>query len=602
MLTMIKEERRLWALQQLNLLDTSPAEGFDRITRTAAQLFGVPSSAISLTDVDRQWFKSRVGVDVAQLPRQSAPCSQVAENCDIVVLPDLLADATYRNSDLARSGARFYAGAPLVTRDGLGLGALCVVGPHPRQVSNAEISSLRDLAAMVMAQIELQHAFGRIDPLSGLPNRTQFLEDLSDLSKDAPMRQERLIVLVDLADPDQLQHVMRAAGVAYLDELVREAALALTAVTKGLVQAYHVSTTQFAFVSGPGMEPARYLRLLERLLAEVRADSKAQFVATTSVGVAPFMVSITPPQDALRQAHSAAQDARFTASKIGMYSYEQDARERRRFQLTNAFGQALAAGGQLRLAYQPRINLRTGKACGAEALLRWTHPVMGDVSPAEFIPFIESTSLARTVTEWVLEEACRQLASWRLANRLLRISINVTATNICEPDFCTQVLTALGRHRLPASCLELELTETAVMTDRGQALLQLQALDQAGVRLAVDDFGTGYSSLAYLQKLPVHVVKIDQSFVRTMSRDAKQASLVRAMIALCHDLGYSVVAEGVEDHQAALLLRTERCDEAQGYLFARPMESKELELWLDQSKGSAVPLVSLVEPRAACVG
>ena len=602
MLTTAQEERRLWALRQLNLLDTSPAEGFDRITRTAAQLFDVPSSAISLTDVDRQWFKSRVGVDVAQLPRKSAPCSQIAESCEVLVLPDLLADETYRDSDLARSGARFYAGAPLTTRDGFGLGALCVVGPQPRAVSDAELASLRDLAAMVMAQIELQHAFGRIDPLSGLPNRTQFLEDLSDLSRDAPADEERFLVVVDMADSDQLQHVMRAAGVSYLDDLVREAAQALTAVMKGLVQAYHVSTTQFAFLSGPGMEEMRYLRLLERLLADVRAESKARFVATASVGVAPFVASTTSPQDALRQAHSAAQDARLTTSKVAMYSCEQDVRERRRFQLVNAFGQALDVGGQLRLVYQPRIDLVTGQACGAEALLRWSHPLLGDVSPAEFIPFVESTSLARATTAWVLEEACRQLARWRSEGRLLKLSINVTATNICEPGFCGEVLTTLVRHGLPASCIELELTETAVMTDRGQAMLQLEALDRAGVRLAIDDFGTGYSSLAYLQKLPVHVIKIDQSFVRWMSQDPRQASLVRAMIGLCHDLGYSVVAEGVEDQRAADLLREGGCDEAQGYLFARPMEPEGFERWLAQAGPAATRLASLVEPVAVRVG
>ncbi|MWP67892.1 EAL domain-containing protein, partial [Escherichia coli] len=141
----------------------------------------------------------------------------------------------------------------------------------------------------------------------------------------------------------------------------------------------------------------------------------------------------------------------------------------------------------------------------------------------------------------------------------LKLSINVTATNICEPGFCGEVLATLVRHGLPASCIELELTETAVMTDRGQAMLQLKALDRAGVRLAIDDFGTGYSSLAYLQKLPVHVVKIDQSFVRWMSQDPRQASLVRAMIGLCHDLGYGVVAEGVEDQRAADLLREGGC-------------------------------------------
>lgn len=172
------EDARLGALRQLNLLDTGPSESFDRITRMASQIFGLPISAVSLTDRDRQWFKSRVGVEHRSIPRDKAPCAQVAESARPVLIPDLLADEVYANSVLADQGVRFYAGAPLVTREGFGLGALCVLGTEPRTASDAEMAALGDLAEMVMSQIELQHAFGRIDPLSGLPNRTQFLDDL----------------------------------------------------------------------------------------------------------------------------------------------------------------------------------------------------------------------------------------------------------------------------------------------------------------------------------------------------------------------------------------------------------------------------------------
>ena len=160
------ESARLDALRQLNLLDTPPSESFDRITRMASQIFGLPIAAVSLTDKDRQWFKSRVGVAHQSIPRDRAPCAQVAEHREPVVVEDLRADACYAQSVLAGTGARFYAGAPLITREGHGLGALCVIGVEPRTVTELEMSALRDLAAMVMAQIELQHAFGRIDPTS----------------------------------------------------------------------------------------------------------------------------------------------------------------------------------------------------------------------------------------------------------------------------------------------------------------------------------------------------------------------------------------------------------------------------------------------------
>lgn len=209
------EQQRLAALRELNLLDTPPSESFDRITRMASQLFNLPMAAVSLTDNDRQWFKSRVGLDHMQIPREKAPCSVCAGSGDVLVVPDLLADKEYRDSSLAASGIRFYAGAPLVTRDGFGLGAMCVVGTESREVTEREIAGLKDLAAMVMAQIELQHAFGRVDPLSGLLNRNQFVEDLEDLARDHPGEQ-RFAVLVDLVGVTQLTEALRVMGPSYI--------------------------------------------------------------------------------------------------------------------------------------------------------------------------------------------------------------------------------------------------------------------------------------------------------------------------------------------------------------------------------------------------
>ena len=177
-MTIHDEDARLDALHQLNLLDTPASESFDRITRMASHIFGLPISAVSLTDRDRQWFKSRVGVEHGSIPRDRAPCAAVAESTEMLVVPDLLADTRYATSVLAEQGVRFYAGAPLVTREGFGLGALCVLGTEPRAATPAEMTALNDLAQMVMSQIELQHAFGRIGPLSVLPNRPQFLDDL----------------------------------------------------------------------------------------------------------------------------------------------------------------------------------------------------------------------------------------------------------------------------------------------------------------------------------------------------------------------------------------------------------------------------------------
>ena len=351
-----KEEARLGALHQLGLLDTSPSEAFDRITRMAGQIFALPIAAVSLTDFDRQWFKSRIGVDHWSMPRNKAPCAQVTESCGAVVVPDLLEHPCYRDSPLAHKGVRFYAGAPLTTSDGFCLGAMCVLGLEPRQASESEMASLTDLAAMVMAQIELQHAFGRIDPLSGLANRIQFVEDLEDLARDCP-GERRFAVLLDLASPDQLSNAVRVMGPAYLDDMVAESARAIRSAIGSSRTAYYVAATQFVLLAPSDAEEQPYVATLTEWLKKVRGSSDSRFVTTTAIGVVPFALGEVKPRDLLRMAHSTAQNARDSEAKVSVYSADQDVAHRRRFTLLNAFGTALEGLDQLKLFYQPRIDL-----------------------------------------------------------------------------------------------------------------------------------------------------------------------------------------------------------------------------------------------------
>ncbi len=574
-----KEEARLGALHQLGLLDTSPSEAFDRITRMAGQLFDLPIAAVSLTDFDRQWFKSRVGVDHWSIPRNKAPCAQVAESSGAVVVPDLLDDPCYRDSPLAHKGVRFYAGAPLTTSDGFCLGAMCVLGLEPRQASESEMASLSDLAAMVMAQIELQHAFGRIDPLSGLANRIQFVEDLEDLARDCP-GERRFAVLLDLASPDQLSNAVRVMGPAYLDDMVAESARAIRSAIGSSRTAYYVAATQFALLAPSDAEEQPYIATLTEWLKKVRGSSDSRFVTTTAIGVVPFALGEVKPRDLLRMAHSTAQNARDAEAKVSVYSADQDVAHRRRFTLLNAFGTALEGSDQLKLFYQPRIDLASGTCVGAEALLRWTHPTLGPISPGEFIALVEQTSMIKATTARVLDIALTQLAAWRDAGLDLKLSVNVSAANLLEHDFVGRVVAGLAEHSLAPGSLELEITESAIMKDAGQGLAVLEAVAAAGLRLAIDDFGTGYSSLSYLQRLPAQIVKIDQSFMRDLVADERKHVLVETMISLSHDLGYRVVAEGVETRTVLDILERAHCDEAQGYLFGRPMEPSDFTTWL----------------------
>ena len=585
------EASRLDALHQLKLLDTPASESFDRITRMASQIFGLPVAAVSLTDHDRQWFKSRVGVDHCSIPRDKAPCAEVAESTRPLVIEDFLDDAYYADSPLGRAGTRFYAGAPLVTNAGYGLGALCVLGTEPRAASPAELTALTDLAAMVMAQIELKHAFGRIDPVSGMPTRNQFREDLMDLARDHA-GERYFAVVVDLAREDQIGRITRVMGTARVDQLVHEAAQSLRAALGPERSAYQVGTAQFAFVSMPDVEQTAYLELLQSSFETMRASSSARFVTNIAIGVRSFIAGAVSADDVIRGATSAAQDARSTEGSIASYSLARDVEHRRQYGLLQDFGAALESGDELRLVYQPRIELATGRCIGAEALLRWRHPRLGDVSPAEFIPIIEQTSLARPTTQWVLDTALDQLATWNDTGRGITLSVNISAANLSEADLIERIEAGLNRRRLLFSCLEIELTESAIMDHPDQALDMLRRFEAAGVCLAIDDFGTGHSSLAYLQRLPAQVLKIDQTFVRDLTEAAgPDFVLVETMIGLAHKLGYRVVVEGVETGEAAVILKELGCEQAQGFWFARPMEADRFVAWLSDRRVDA-PLMS----------
>lgn len=444
--------------------------------------------------------------------------------------------------------------------------------------------ALTDLAAMVMAQIELQHAFGRIDPVSGLPTRTQFRDDLIDLARDLPGK-ERFAVVVDLARDDQVSKMTRVLGSGRVDEMVREAALALCEALEPTRSLYRVGATQFAFLSPAGVEQTAYMRMLQTEFEQLRALSSVRFVTSIAVGVRPFTLGAVSADDVLRGAVSAAQDARSIDGAISLYSASRDSEHRRQYGLLQDFGAALEATDQLRLVFQPRIDLATRRCVGAEALLRWRHPTLGEISPAEFIPLVEQTSLARAVTQWVLDAALDQLSSWTARDIGLSLSINISAANLAEADLIQRIQLGLLKRNLRSDQLEIELTESAIMDHPDQALAMLQELATAGTCVAIDDFGTGQSSLAYLQRLPAQVVKIDQAFVRDLIQNhGPDFVLVETMISLGHKLGYRVVAEGVETPEAAAILASAGCEEAQGFLFARPMDAMQLERWMAGSR------------------
>lgn len=572
------ESDRLRALLDLDLLDTSPSESFDRITRMASQIFDVPIAAVSLTDKDRQWFKSRVGGG-PQIPRDKAPCAEVTRMGDVLVVADISKDSRFQGGILDRQGMRFYAGAPLTTRDGFTLGAMCVLDSKPRTLSEDQARLLTDLAAMVMAQVELQHSLGRIDPASGLPNRNQLTEDLEDMARGA-QGQERVAILVDLVGPASLRDVMRIYGPSHVDTLVKAAVTESRARLRPGANLYHVGATQFASVlAGSTADEVR--ASIRNHYRDIVATVDPEFMKYEPVvGIMPFRLGEATASQLLRAAHAAAYDARESGQRAGIYSQSIDEKHHRRISIVEAFKTALSTPGSLSLVYQPRIDLRSGRCTSVEALLRWVDPELGQVSPGEFIPIVETTDLAGPLTDWVVEHALAQASYWRSANLDVQVSVNVSPANLEENQFAEQLAAVLDRHGLAGNAIEIEFTESALIRNKATILKNLARIHALGVVCAIDDFGTGYSSFAYLKDIPAQVIKIDQAFMKDIVEGGQNSALVRGMISMAQDLGLRVVAEGVETQAAMEVLREANCDEAQGYFIAHPLTPSGFEYWL----------------------
>ena len=316
-------------------------------------------------------------------------------------------------------------------------------------------------------------------------------------------------------------------------------------------------------------------QLLNSLGAPFNLD-RHEFYMSASIGISLFPGDAVTLEQVLRNADSALSKAKSNGREgYAFYTQELTESARQRIELISALHHALE-NHELRVYYQPLHDLANGELIGAEALVRWQHPQRGLIAPGEFIPIAEDCGLIGAIDAWVLEHACRQMALWqRQPQRPRFVAVNVSSRVFGKGLLDRQVAEVLAATGLNPACLELEVTESAVMDDPDAALLLLGNLRALGIRLAIDDFGTGYSSLARLKRLPVHKLKLDQSFVRGLPHDSDDAAIARAVIALGHSLNLKVLAEGIEEPGQLAFLREQGCDFGQGYLFGRPQPATE---------------------------
>lgn len=420
---------------------------------------------------------------------------------------------------------------------------------------------------------------GRTDHVTLLPNRVRFLSDFPAYMERA---EPQALVLLTLADAKHFNDLLRALGHSYAEDFARAGATRLAQLLPEDTQIYHVSVLSFAFfVPDPGN--ARPPSVVGEIVSAFRRSIVCQHIPVDTrvgIGITRMTGRHRDPSEMLRSTLAAAQDSRRGHQGWSWYDAKTDEAHQRAFRILTDLPTALSSGDQFSLQYQPRVSMRTRSCMNAEALLRWTHPDLGPVSPGEFVPLAEATALITPLTQWVLDRALNTVADWQRTRPGMKISVNVSPKNLVEPDFVTLLSDMSERMGVDPSLVELEFTEGMLATDWQFMMQQMDRLRGCGFEIAIDDFGSGYSNMSYLGKIPARYLKIDQAFVRPLDQERNNQLLVRAIIEMAHALGYEVVAEGIETQQAFDLLASWNCDEGQGYLMSRPLANDQLAEWL----------------------
>ena len=451
--------------------------------------------------------------------------------------------------------------APIHDREGKATGAVIVF---------RDVSTARAMAAEMTYSAE--HDF-----LTGLPNRMLLNDRVSQAIVLAPRHSNKVAVL--FLDLDGFKHINDSLGHPIGDKL-------LQSIAKRLVDCVRTSDTvsrqggdEFVLLLSEvhRSEDAAIsaLRILQAV-AEAHSIDQHDLHVTASIGVSVYPDDGQDAETLIKNADTAM----YQAKENGRQSYQffkpaMNVRAVERQSIEENLRRALERQ-EFALHYQPKINLRTGEISGAEALLRWMHPVRGPVSPAQFIPVAEDCGLILPIGQWVLREACKQARAWADAGLPLpTMAVNISSMEFREDNFIESVFTTLSETGLDPKSLELELTESVLMKRAESAASVLKTLRARGVQIAVDDFGTGYSSLSYLRKFPINALKINQSFVRQITSTPDDTTIVTAVISMGRSLKLRVVAEGVETQEELTFLRARLCDEAQGYYFSRPVRPEQ---------------------------
>lgn len=543
---------------------------------------GYPDGIAALRQLKTTWADNTYGRGVVGAAIRTGQTQVVA---------DMATDANYEPWRAQVKTAASALACPIWV-DGVVIGAMAIYDVEVDTFGADEVALLSESAddlafgiATLRARTEQQrtqnamYQLTRYDALTGLPNETQFTELLSTTITSSTQNGQSFAVLQ--ANIERLSDINDALGFSHGDRMLQQFGARISAAAPAHASVARLRGDEFAILL-PDSDTTAALAIVHRLndlLAQPFPVADIALQVSARMGVSLFPAHGNTPHDLYRHMDIAVHQAKKMGVSHVVFDPHQSQGQTQRLNLAGELQRAIAAG-DLMLYLQPKVEMRTGRVCGAEALVRWKHAERGIIPPGEFIGLAEHTGLIKPLTEWVIQTGVRLLRQWEDQRCAVPIAMNLSARNLRDETLLEQIRNWRAAAGLRTGLLELEITESAVMEDAELALRVLQGLQADGIPLYIDDFGTGYSSLSYLQKLPVSYIKIDQSFVRQLPTNKDSALIVRSTIDLVHDLGRHTVAEGVETQEQWDLLLAMGCDMAQGYFLASPMPAETFQDWL----------------------
>ncbi|MEO1790673.1 MAG: EAL domain-containing protein [Cyanobacteria bacterium J06629_19] len=651
-----KETLRLAKLYDYGILDTLSERTYDDITALAAHICQTPTALVSLVDINRQWFKSRIGTEVQETPRSMAFCAHTIESRDVMLVEDTHQDPTFCDNPLVTGPPyiRFYAGAPLITPDGYALGSLCVLDYQPHYLTPAQIQALQVLSHQVIAQIELSYQRHQLelanqqleqrvkertaslssslyrlltaqtkllkreaasrhsalhDPLTDLPNRSYFLQRLSQ-SIQLAQRQPSHRYAVLFIDLDDFKPINDTLGHTVGDRLLVSIAERIKQMLRQSDLVARIGGDEFAVLLDDIPTQQHAVSAVKRLQNHLRTPVviEGHKISTgASIGITFSSTGYLQPEDALRDADTAMYQAKKQAKQrirqqltlqlktqdhpspilihdelpadnqqFAIFDADMQSTTQAQRTLESELRQAVLQE-QFCLHYQPVFDLVTQKLSGFEMLLRWEHPQRGCLSADDFIATAEDIGIVQQMSAYIIEQSCLQLSKWRSfakgaspshsAWANVTLHINLSLMQIRHPPLIVQWQAALKKYEVPAAAIQLEISEQVLLSADPAIAKVLTQLKAIGFELCVDDFGRGHSSLSRLHQLSVNALKVDRSFVQALGTQQGR-EVAKTIVDFGHSANMTVIAEGIETGDQMRTLLAFGCQQAQGFWLA----------------------------------